>query len=92
LSLLIPTQNHQAGPIGKGKFTLNPGKTGSNDLSHYEFLGILMGVCIRTGAHLTLDLPAFVWKQLTGQKLVAEDLNELDFGFCSLLQYMVSVD
>lgn len=55
----------------------------------FEFLGILMGVCIRTGAHLTLDLPQFVWKQLTGQKLGPEDLIEIDLGFWEKLNQMI---
>jgi hypothetical protein len=63
LNLLYPCPNNRAGTnIGKDKFVLSPSKTSSNDLSLYEFLGILMGACIRTGAHLDLDLPQFVWK------------------------------
>ena len=58
LGLLYPTPNNRAGSnIGKDKFILSPSKNSSNDLSMYEFLGILMGVCIRTGSHLDLDLP-----------------------------------
>jgi hypothetical protein len=58
LNLLYPSANNRSrSNIGKGKFVLSPSKNSSHDLSLYEFLGILMGACIRTGAHLNLDLP-----------------------------------
>jgi hypothetical protein len=58
LNLLYPTSNNRARQnIGKGKFILSPSKNTSHDLTLYEFLGVLMGVCIRTGAHMNLDLP-----------------------------------
>jgi hypothetical protein len=49
-----------------------------------------MGVCIRTGAHLNLDLPTFVWKQLVGQKLNIEDINEIDSGFITFIESMLN--
>ena len=49
-----------------------------------------MGVCIRTGAHLNLDLPQFVWKQLVGQKITHEDIIEIDIGFWKLLSFMLT--
>ena len=51
-----------------------------------------MGTCIRTGAHLTLDLPRFVWKQLASQVIVPEDIKEIDQGFWNLLTFMLSSD
>lgn len=75
---------------GKDKWTLNSSSTGSSDLSKYEFLGLLMGCCIRTGAHLTLDLPSFVWKQLAHQVIIPEDLSEVDTGFWNLLKFMLT--
>ncbi len=63
LGLLCPSPNNKTGSnVGKGKFVINTSRSSTHDLSLFEFLGILMGVCIRTGAHLTLDLPQFVWK------------------------------
>ncbi|CDW79829.1 hect domain and rcc1-like domain-containing protein [Stylonychia lemnae] len=91
LNLLNPSANNRAGSnIGKGKFVLSPSKSTSQDLSLFEFLGILMGVCIRTGAHMNLDIPQFVWKQLVGQKLNHEDLIEIDLGFWKLLNFMLN--
>lgn len=52
---------------------LNSEKTSSTFLSHYYFLGVLMGICIRTGAKMILDLPKVFWKQLVGQKINIDD-------------------
>lgn len=51
-----------------------------------------MGVCIRTGAHMNLDLPQFVWKQLVGQRLGLEDIIEIDYGFWKLLSFMLTAN
>jgi hypothetical protein len=51
-----------------------------------------MGVCIRTGANMTLDLPQIVWKQLTGQKVSYEDLIEIDLGFWKLMSFMLTAN
>lgn len=32
----------------------------------FEFLGVLMGVAIRTGCPLELNLPSLIWKPLVG--------------------------
>ncbi len=65
LRLLIPTANALE---GKGEFkdrwTINCSYNSNTAKSHYEFLGLLMGVCIRTGVHLTLDLCSLVWKKI----------------------------
>ncbi len=58
LSLLTKSPNNLAGfNIGKGKYVIAPARSGSYDLSLFDFLGILMGVCVRTGSHMNLDLP-----------------------------------
>lgn len=48
--------------IGKDNFVLNPNKVSSHDLSLYNFLGVLMGVCVRTNTNLSINLPSLVWK------------------------------
>lgn len=37
-----------------------------------------MGCSLRTGTHLTLDLPNIFWKRLVGEKVLASDLVEVD--------------
>ena len=68
---------------------LHPSKVSPRDLSLFNFLGVLMGVCIRTNTNLALNLPSFVWKQLVGQQLTAEDLLDFDDGIEAELSDMV---
>jgi hypothetical protein len=65
LRLLHPTSNNvaQRGEF-KDRFTFTPSYNNNTALNYYEFFGILMGICIRTGVHLTLDLCSIVWKKL----------------------------
>ena len=62
LTLLIPTQNNlnKKGEF-KDKFTLN---NKSTEYSQFEFLGTLMGICIRTGVYLTINLTSLIWKKI----------------------------
>lgn len=41
-------------------------------------IGILMGIAIRTGSPLSLNLAEPVWKQLAGMPLTPTDLQEID--------------
>jgi hypothetical protein len=38
----------------------------------------MMGVALRTGDHLNLDLPSLVWKPLVGAGLDRKDLEAVD--------------
>jgi len=63
INLLKPCANQRGREkFGKDKFVLNSQANGQRQLSQYEFLGVLMGVCIRTGSCLMLDLPQMFWK------------------------------
>ena len=86
--LVASPNNREKQMLGKDKFVINPSSKSSEKISEFEFLGILMGVCIRTGARLTLDLPAFLWKQLVGQRLTLLDLEEIDVGFVKMLEFL----
>jgi len=44
----------------------------------YEFVGILMGIAIRTGETLNIELPSIVWKQVLHQKVTIQDLEAVD--------------
>jgi hypothetical protein len=48
--------------VGADRFVLNSKRTSPKDLGQYYFLGIMMGVCIRTGTIMMLDLPKSFWK------------------------------
>ena len=77
---------------GKENYTITPSKVGSNDLQLYNFLGILMGVAIRTNTVISIYLPNIVWKLLIGQRIVYEDLVELDDGFITELKALASCE
>jgi len=65
LKLLHPTGNNIAGKGEfKDKFCITPSYNSNTALLYYEFLGLLMGICIRTGVHLTLDLCSLTWKKI----------------------------
>lgn len=49
-----------------------------NNCHYYRFLGVLMGIAIRTGSPLSLNLAEPVWKQLAGMDLTPADLTEID--------------
>ena len=60
------------------RFLLNPACTVRDcDMEMFTFLGILMGVAIRTRKPLDLHLAPLVWKQLTAMPLVPEDIEEV---------------
>ena len=61
----MPTPN-QKNSIGDGRdlYLFNSEMESPWGLRLFEFLGFLMGCCIRTNGHLTLDLPVLVWKMI----------------------------
>ncbi len=43
---------------------------------------------MRTATHFTLDLPKILWKQLVGQLVKMEDIEEIDATMCNLMQFI----
>ena len=78
INLLCPTQNNinKKGEY-KDKYTINPK---SEEFSQFEFLGILMGLCIRTGVYLPVNLCSLVWKKIIGEKIEKNDILIFDEG------------
>eukprot|EP01022_Parablepharisma_sp_SALTPOND_P017236 TRINITY_DN2714_c0_g1_i1.p1 TRINITY_DN2714_c0_g1~~TRINITY_DN2714_c0_g1_i1.p1 ORF type:complete len:4242 (-),score=491.35 TRINITY_DN2714_c0_g1_i1:9625-22350(-) len=93
LHLLCPTPNtkNKQGE-GQDKYAFTPSAKATTDLLLYEFLGILMGCCIRTGVRLSLDLPSIIWKQIVGEPLVAADLEGVDASVLKMAQYVTRPD
>ena len=65
-------------------------RNSSSDLQKFYFLGVLMGICCRTGVIFTLDLPKMFWKQITGQRITLDDLVEVEFRFLRSMQQMLT--
>uniref|UniRef100_A0A2K6K1W1 HECT-type E3 ubiquitin transferase n=1 Tax=Rhinopithecus bieti TaxID=61621 RepID=A0A2K6K1W1_RHIBE len=53
-----------------------------------ELLSVLLGIAIRTGSPLSLNLAEPVWKQLAGMSLTIADLSEVDKDFIPGLMYI----
>jgi other hect domain ubiquitin protein ligase E3 len=66
LGLFIPSPNnrHQSGEH-KSRWVVNPRANSTYHFSLFEFVGVLMGCCFRTGGHLAIDLPTMFWKAIT---------------------------
>ncbi|KAK9875133.1 hypothetical protein WA026_005926 [Henosepilachna vigintioctopunctata] len=79
LPLLIPTPNgRDEDGANRDCFILNPTSKTCLHLNMFRFLGVLMGIAIRTGSPLSLSLAEPVWKQLAGMELTPADINEID--------------
>ncbi|XP_042876756.1 E3 ubiquitin-protein ligase HERC2-like isoform X6 [Penaeus japonicus] len=79
LPLLIPTPNgrDEAG-TSRDCFLMNPQANSQHHMNMFTFLGVLMGIAIRTGSPLSLNLAEPVWKQLAGMALTPADITEVD--------------
>ena len=62
------------------RFILNPNANSKEELEHMRFIGILMGIAIRTKKPLNLHLAPTVWKQIVNIPLLVEDIEEVDFA------------
>ena len=77
LSVLINTPNgrDEAG-TSRDCFIFNPNMT--NHSNTFKFLGMLMGIAVRTGSPLSLNLAEPMWKLLVGSSLTLNDITEID--------------
>jgi len=53
--------------------------------------GVLIGIAIRTGSPLSLNLAEPVWKQVVGMKLSLKDVSEVDKVGGSLVVFLFDV-
>ena len=91
LGLFCPSVNNRERlGTGRDRFVIVPSTTSAQQLSLFEYLGMLMGCCVRTGTRLILDLPSFIWKPLVGQNLRLEDLQSIDYPICEMLKLVES--
>ncbi|XP_033632375.1 E3 ubiquitin-protein ligase HERC2-like [Asterias rubens] len=77
LLVLTPNGRDEAG-ANRDCFLLNPAAKSATHQNMFRFLGILIGIAIRTGSPLSLSLAEPVWKQLAGMPLTVTDLTEVD--------------
>ncbi|XP_030650140.1 probable E3 ubiquitin-protein ligase HERC1 isoform X2 [Chanos chanos] len=93
VDLLIPSPNATA-EVGynRDRFLFNPSACLEEHLSQFKFLGILMGVAIRTKKPLDLHLAPLVWKQLCCIPLTLEDLEEVDLLYVQTLNSILHLE
>ena len=66
LLILTPNGREETG-TNRDCFIPNPEANSDHHLNMFQFLGILMGIAIRTGSPLSLNLAEPVWKLLVDE-------------------------
>ena len=74
------------------RFLFNPSACLDEHMLQFKFLGILMGVAIRTKKPLDLHLAPLVWKQLCCIPLLLEDLEEVDLLYVQTLKSILHIE
>ena len=64
----------------------NPRATSKTALEMLEFVGVLVGIAMRTKNPLALDMPSVVWKRLCGEEVTFNDIVECDPNFGEFIQ------
>ena len=91
LFLLCPNGRNSVG-LNREKFIVNPSSNSSLHLAMYEFVGVLMGVALRTKQTLGFDFPSLVWKQLLNEKIDISDLEAVDKLCVQALNELEKID
>ena len=77
LFMVTPNGRDEAG-TSRDCLLLNPSLTSPQHMNQFRFLGILMGIAVRTGSPLSLNLAEPMWKLLAGSQLSLNDITEVD--------------
>lgn len=89
LPLLIQTPNGRDDTgVNRDCFIFNPESTGPVHLNMFRLLGVLIGIAIRSGSPINLQLAPPVWKQISGQPLTMQDLSEIDTDYMQGLVFI----
>lgn len=87
--LLIPTPNGREDTgVNRDCFIINPEANSPVHMNMFRFLGVLIGIAIRSGSPINLLLAPPVWKQIGGQPLTPEDLSEIDTDYVQGLMFI----
>lgn len=91
LPLFLPSPN-QTNEMGDSRetFVLQPTVVAPVDLSMYQFVGRLMGGCLRSAEPLSLYLPSLIWKSLVGEYPDVTDLERVDASTVQSLRFLAS--
>ena len=93
ISLFSRTPNGLASSgFNQDKYLLNPSSNSEENLQQYIFLGILMGVAIRTRKPLDIHLAPAVWTRLASLPLHTADIQNVDSLFISSIKSLSNID
>nr|XP_060475623.1 E3 ubiquitin-protein ligase HERC2 [Panthera onca] len=87
LLIVTPNGRDESG-ANRDCYLFSPAARASVHTNMFRFLGVLLGIAIRTGSPLSLNLAEPVWKQLAGMSLTIADLSEVDKDFIPGLMYI----
>lgn len=87
LLMQTPNGRDDAG-VNRDCFIINPEANSHIHTNMYRFLGALMGIAIRSGSPINLNLAPPVWKQLVGLPLTLADLSEIDSDYVQGLLFI----
>ncbi|KAJ8028688.1 E3 ubiquitin-protein ligase HERC2 [Holothuria leucospilota] len=91
LLILTPNGRDESG-ANRDCFLLNPAAVSPAHQNMFRFLGVLIGIAIRTGSPLSLSLAEPVWKQLADMPLTVADLTEVDKDYVPGLMCIRDMD
>uniref|UniRef100_A0A2C9K806 HECT-type E3 ubiquitin transferase n=1 Tax=Biomphalaria glabrata TaxID=6526 RepID=A0A2C9K806_BIOGL len=80
LLIVTPNGRDESG-ANRDCYLLNPSLHQPVYQKMFKFLGILIGIAIRSGSPLSLNIAEATWKQLAGMSLSISDLSEIDKDF-----------
>jgi len=60
------------------KYIPRPSFVSSTHLEWFKFLGVLIGVSLRTKGVLEINMPSLIWKPLCGEEPTIQDLVDID--------------
>ena len=82
LGLFIPCSNaKEETGINQDKYV----PCSNEKLAQYRFVGMLIGMALRTRTNLDLSLPSVIWKPLVCQRLDRSDLEAIDKFCCQFV-------
>eukprot|EP00796_Vickermania_ingenoplastis_P004217 gene4217-3049_t len=92
LPLFIPSPN-QVNEMGDSResYVPIPSISPPVELRMFQFIGRLMGGCLRSSEPLSLYLPSVVWRALVGEIPDVSDLERVDAATVQSLQYIASL-
>ncbi|XP_063677273.1 E3 ubiquitin-protein ligase HERC2-like isoform X2 [Bolinopsis microptera] len=88
LPLFILTPNGRVdNGVNRDCYLFNPAATSPEETNMFRFLGILMGISVRTGSPLALDIAPPMWKLLVGLPLSIDDMIEIDKDYMAGINF-----